>query len=71
MAQVFIGKTKIGETRKIDYGDERNPQWNERFRGDVAHESKRLDIQVRNTTHVFFIYLFIVVISVKIVDFLF
>ena len=44
--KIYIGKTKIGETREIDYGDERNPKWNEKFRGDVAHESYRLDVQV-------------------------
>ena len=46
MRKVSIGRLKVGTTPHFDYTETKTPQWNERFRADVAIETSTLDIDV-------------------------
>ena len=41
-----MGEIKVGKTAHVDYTETKTPQWNERFRADVAIETNTLDINV-------------------------
>ena len=48
--QVEVGNVKVAKTSKFSHGDELNPEWEQFFRADLAHESDDIKIIVKGDT---------------------